>query len=80
VISDEGHSLTIESKGEDDISGLDYEALFCIMDELGAPKAVTSHMEQTTSMDGRQTETWDDITISFSYHPDRGMDSVLTID
>jgi hypothetical protein len=37
-------------------------------------------MNQTTSLDGRQTETWDDITVSFSYHTDRGMGSVLTID
>ncbi|NQX36237.1 hypothetical protein [Herbiconiux sp. VKM Ac-2851] len=79
VVGDEGQSLTIESRGQDDSAGVDIDQLFCIMDALDAPSAVTSHMEQTTSMDGRQTEEWDDYEISFSYHPDRGMDSVITL-
>jgi len=80
VVGDEGRSLTIENKGDEDGFGVSTDQLFCIVDALGAPQAVTSHMGQTTSMDGRQTESWGDITLTFSYHPDRGMDSILTLD
>ena len=34
----------------------------------------------TTSIDGRQTESWDGITIEWSYHPDRGSDMVITLE
>lgn len=79
VVGDEGRSLTIEHEGEEDYAGLSSTELWCIVEALDAPASVIAHMEQTTSMDGRQTESWDDIEISWSYHPDRGMDSVLTL-
>jgi hypothetical protein len=80
VVDDGGKTLTLELQGNDDFAGLNISDLTCIMNSLDAPQSVLSHMDQTTSMDGRQTETWDGITVAFSYHPDRGMDSVLTLD
>jgi len=79
VIGDEGKSLTIDMKGEDDTVGMDGVDVWCVVSELDTPQSAQSHMEQTTSMDGRQTETWDNIEVSWSYHPDRGMDSVWKI-
>lgn len=79
-IADEGKTLTVNSKGEDDVEGLPYDDLDCILDGLGATAAVMSHFQQTTSMDGRQTEEWDDLELSWSYHPDRGADFVVTLD
>lgn len=79
VVGDQGRSLTIEHQGEEDHAGISATDLWCIIETLDAPTSVISHMEQTTSLDGRQTETWDNIQISWSYHPDRGMDSILTL-
>ncbi|TFD46616.1 hypothetical protein E3T33_04580 [Cryobacterium sp. TMT1-2-1] len=80
VVSDDHLSLTIDHKGKEDYSGgLSTREMMCIFDKLGVPSAVASHMQQTTSMDGRQTEAWDNIEVSWSYHPDRGMDSVVEI-
>lgn len=79
-IADEGHTLTVESRGEEDITGLGYGDLMCILDGLDTPRAVISHFEQTTSMDGRQTESWESLTLSWSYHPDRGADFIVTLD
>lgn len=79
-IADEGKTLTVNSKGEDDVEGLPYDDLDCILDGLGATAAVMSHFQQTTSMDGRQTEEWGDLELSWSYHPDRGADFVVTLD
>jgi len=73
-------TMTINNVGKKDGGyGLDATTMWCVIDALGAPSSATSHMEQTTSMDGRQTESWDDIEVSWSYHPDRGMDSVWKI-
>lgn len=79
-IGDGGHTLTINHRGDDDFAGIEYADLECIIERLGTPAAVSSHIGQTTSQDGRQTEMWDGITMSWSYHPDRGLDAVYTID
>lgn len=79
VVSDGNRTLTIDNEGQDDFGGLSSLELWCIIEELKTPTAVVSHMEQTTSLDGRQTESWDNIEVSWSYHPDRGMDAVFTI-
>lgn len=79
-LGDGGLTLTVNMRGEDEIGGLEYLEASCIVDALNPPAAVTSHIEQTTSMDGRQSESWDQFSISWSYHPDRGLDYVLTVD
>lgn len=79
TLGDEGTSITFDMRGEDETSGADYVEIACLFAELDIPSAVTSHIDQTTSMDGRQTETWDNLTVSWSYHPDRGLDGVLTV-
>lgn len=79
VVADEGRSLTFDMKGNDDYSGERITDLTCVFAALDMPSAVVSHMDQTTSMDGRQSESWGDLTVSWSYHPDRGLDGVLTV-
>lgn len=78
-LADEGRSITFDMKGEDESAGADVTDIACLFGELDMPSAVMSHIDQTTSMDGRQTETWGDLTVSWSYHPDRGLDGVLTL-
>lgn len=79
-LGDDGRTLTIDVKGKEDAYGADYEDLACILNELDVPSRVSSHLGQTTSMDGRQTESWDGVTAAWSYHPDRGSDMVITLD
>ncbi|MFF1875631.1 hypothetical protein [Kitasatospora herbaricolor] len=78
-LADDGYTLTVNGQGNDDYSGLQIDDEACILDALKAPSAVVSHVDQTTSMDGRQTETWGDVTMAWSYHPDRGLDAVFTV-
>ena len=78
-LADDGYTLTINGKGNDDFSGLNVDDEACLLNTLKAPSAVISHIDQTTSMDGRQTETWQGVTFSWSYHPDRGLDGVFTV-
>ncbi|MBO3090015.1 hypothetical protein [Cellulomonas dongxiuzhuiae] len=79
VVADEGRSLTFDMKGDDDLRGANITDVVCVFTALDMPSAVVSHMDQTTSMDGRQSESWGDLTVSWSYHPDRGLDGVLTV-
>jgi hypothetical protein len=79
-LSDGGLTLVIDSKGEEDATGLSAFEAWCLLAALDLPTSARSHIEQTTSMDGRQSETWNGITFAWSYHPNRGMDGVLTID
>lgn len=78
-LADEGRSITFDMKGEEDTSGADLPDITCLFSQLDMTSAVLSHIDQTTSMDGRQTETWKTFSVSWSYHPDRGLDGVLTV-
>lgn len=80
TLADENRTLTIDVRGDEDSNGATYEAQACILRSLDTPSSVIAHLEQTTSMDGRQTESWNGITAAWSYHPDRGSDMVITLD
>lgn len=80
TLADENSTLIVDTKGEDDASGASYLSLSCLLSALDAPSSVVSHLGQTTSMDGRQSASWEGITMQWSYHPDRGADAVITID
>lgn len=79
-IGDGGLSLTFDMKGADDYRGADLSELECLFDETGMPKAIRSHVKQTSALDGRQSEVWGLFAISWKYHPDNGLDGVLTVD
>lgn len=78
-LGDDGRSLTFDMQGEDELSGASATDIYCVFSALDMPASVDSHVGQTTSMDGRQSATWDNIEIQWSYHPDRGLDGVLTV-
>jgi len=78
-IGDEGLTLDLENRGQDDYAGVSSADLWCFVEEMKTPSSIVSHKEQTTSMDGRQVEEFDGIEVSWSYHPDRGMDSIWTV-
>lgn len=78
-IGDSGRTLTIDTQGEEDSSGTDIVYGLCVLTKLGVPDSVMSRIEQTTSLDGQQEAAWDGIDATWSYHPDRGLDMVLTV-
>ena len=79
TIQDDGATLTFDHRGEDEYTGGDIADIMCVFGELDMPSRISTHMGQTTSMDGRQSATWDDLEIQWSYHPDRGMDGMITV-
>ena len=79
LLGDGGMTLTFDMKGKDQSTGAAMTDIACVLAELDVPTSVVSHMDQTTSMDGRQSESWENLEVSWSYHPDRGMDGVITV-
>lgn len=80
TVGDGGATLIFDMRGDEDTEGGSYLTLVCLLHVLDAPDRVTNHMGQTTSQDGRQSDTWDGITASWSYHPDRGLDGMFVYD
>ena len=76
-IGDSGHTLTLNGAGNIG-RGLDASAHSCVLDSLHLPDSVRAKIGQTHALDGQQTATWDDIEASWTYHPDAGLDVVLT--
>ena len=67
-------------EGEDDTGALSFAEVLCVLEELEVPDRVTALMGETRSLDGRQTGDWDDISVSWAYHPDNGLDVILTVE
>lgn len=76
---EEGGSISFDVKGEDEASGASIGDVACLLKQFEVPDRIVSHMDQTTSLDGRQTETWGQYEVQWSYHPSRGMDGVIVL-
>ena len=79
TFAEDGQSLNFDDKGKEDFSGGDFSDLQCLLEKLNAPSTVLARMYQTNSSMGVQDADWDGISISWTYHPDRGMDSNFEI-
>lgn len=89
AVGDDGATLNLDGAGKDDKSlrdggfvtdpgKLEFEDMWCVMGEIDAPDAVYHMMEGTRALDGRQTHTTDGYTYMWSYHPDAGLDILIT--
>lgn len=77
----DGSYLNIDTNPYDwDDNGLAYPdaytALIAINDVLGLPSSLLNDMGETTGADGKQSETFEEqgVTVSWKYHPDRGLE------
>ena len=43
---------------------------------LGLPNWLYEEMLKTRALDGRQKESFDNVTVTWSYHPDQGMEVI----
>lgn len=51
-----------------------YNAIVDINEALGLPDSLLENMGHTSSADGKQTETYDEVTVTWKYHPDKGLE------
>lgn len=79
-IRDDGDTLVLDMyAGSYGVGGAEYEDIMCFLGELDAPASVTTRMESTRALDGMQSWQWDDLEASWTYHPDDGLDIIITI-
>ena len=74
TLGDEGRSLIIDT-------GSEYgpiEGLACVLSELETSQAIVAQMESTTALMGVQEADDDSMHYQFSYHPDNGINMVIT--
>ena len=79
-IDDDGKGMFVDMEGEEDLLGASYSDVICVLEAVDTPSSVLSQMSNTTSLMGIQTASWDGLSASWSYHPDRGLDVSLRLD
>lgn len=74
LVSDNGSTLSVDMMGEEDYTGAGYGDVLCIIGAVETPSYIISAMESTRALDGRQHDEFNGIEVSWSYHPDSGLD------
>jgi hypothetical protein len=77
TVSDEGRTISIDGMGEEDYSGASYGDLICIIEAIETPDYIYNNIMATRALDGRQTQEFDGIEVSYSFHPDSGANIVF---
>ncbi|WP_341935300.1 hypothetical protein MRBLWO14_000945 [Microbacterium sp. LWO14-1.2] len=76
-VGDDGDTLLIDTQG-DDSPGARFTDTACVLVALGVPDSTVARMDSTRAMDGVQSDEFDGIKAQWSYHPDNGLDLILT--
>ena len=76
-LGDQGNSVSMDSKGEEDSGGAGIDVIVCVLAGLDMPDSVASRMDQTRALDGMQDADWDGLHASWSYHPDSGVQIIV---
>ncbi|TDV38728.1 hypothetical protein CLV71_126117 [Actinophytocola oryzae] len=78
-LDDDDHTLVIDSLGEEPGSGsVDLAGLACLLDGLDTPQSVVAKMNNTRALDGMVSASWGEFDASWTYHPDNGLDVIIT--
>lgn len=75
-VLDDGKTLNIDGEGKES-DGSPIKETACVLYAIPVPSYVISRMDQTRALDGVQREQFDAFDISWSYHPDNGLDIVI---
>lgn len=78
-IGADGSYLSIDTNPTNrDGAGLAFPEAYTAIEEVNAalklPESLIKDMGATSSMDGKQTETYDKVVVSWKYHPDTGLE------
>lgn len=77
-LGDSGRTLVMDGKGESS-GGLTVDQEACVLAGLHVSDAILSEMDSTRALDGQVKGSWDDIDAIWTYHPDDGLDMILTL-
>jgi len=79
VLADQGKTITMTAetdsyRGE---GSLPMDDVLCPLVALNMPTSISAKMSNTNSLMGMQTDEWDGVQVSWSYHPDNGFNVIL---
>lgn len=84
ALQDDGDTLVLTGIGKQEGTATELEGtvdqLRCVLSATDAPSSVLAAIGQTRALDGRQTETWDNIKASWSFHPSSGLSIIIEYD
>lgn len=75
-LEDDDETLLIDTQSEYG----DFDAALCVFDRLDFSEATKVSIGDTTSMMGRQEADEDELHLEWSYHPDNGMNMIITLE
>lgn len=82
IIAEDGSYLSVDTNPfdfDDHTEYEAYEAIVSINEELELPSSVLNRMNQTRSMDGIQSYSTDTLDVTWTYHPDNGLEVNYTL-
>jgi hypothetical protein len=74
-VEDDGSTLLLDAQAYGETT---FEDLDCVLEGLDAPQSVVAEVESTRALDGRQSSKWDGFAATYTFHPDSGMNMVIT--
>lgn len=77
-LADGDKTLIIDTMGEEDFIGTSYADSQCVLDALNIPERIQNRIDKTRALDGQLEDSWDGLSISWSYHPDSGADYTIS--
>jgi hypothetical protein len=79
TLAEDNQSLVFDGAGKESYFGGDFSDLVCVLNDLNAPSTIESRMLSTNSLMGVQNAEFDGIAVSWSYHPNNGLDANMEI-
>lgn len=78
-LADDDHTLVLDMVGKEPDSGhLTTDTVSCVLGELRTPQSILARMDSTRALDGMQSASWSDFEATWTYHPDDGLDVIIT--
>lgn len=77
-VRDDGFTLIISRAVADEYPEASWKDLECVFNLIDLPAYIESHIGQTRALDGRQEAEFDNYQLSWSYHPDNGLNLTIT--
>ena len=81
-LSSDRMSMTIDTKPDDTYFKYEDKAIAAISTAnagLGIPSAVMEKMSMTKALDGIQSQNCGDFTVTWTYHPDNGLEVIYEV-
>lgn len=76
-LSSDGLSIVIDSNNNTNVASL--FDISTVIEKLELPDSLIDNMKQTTAMMGKLSETYGDFNVTWSYHPDNGLDVIFRV-